>query len=276
MSPIDSTPFTSLENLLVHSNWPVMPEAGQALIRTLNDDDADIHRVCQIIAKDPALTTHLVRMANSAMFGLSGTVDTLERAVNVVGLGLVRTRALSLCMARICQFPVGIDRIAFWHYSLRCAQYAQWLAKHSAVDEQVAWLCGMMLRLGELTLANARPGCLLQIEAQPIAPAERWARQRRIVGFTEGEVTAELARCWDFPASLVSALRHCAQPQTGGDFSRLACVLHLAARLADGGELNPGSLEHLPGLLMHLLDLDPAGLLAEPPAEDALDISFFG
>jgi len=272
----EHAPFADLESLLGGVNWPVMPEAGQALIRTLNNDDADIFAVCQIINKDASLTANLLRMANSAMFGLSGTVDTLERAVNVVGMSLVRSRAMALCMARVCTFPVGMDRMMFWHYSLQCAQYAQWLAEHCAVDDQEAWLCGMMLRLGEITMAAVRPGCLLRIEAQPVAVAERWTRQRQVMGFTEGEITAELAQHWDFPAPLVRALRHSAQPLTSGDFSPLAGVLHLAARLADGGAITPQRIEQLPGLLMQVLKLDGQHLLDNPPVEDALDASFFG
>jgi len=215
------------------------------------------------------------RVCWATSIGLSGTVDTLERAVNVVGLSLVRSRAMALCMARVCTFPVGMDRMMFWHYSLRCAQYAQWLANLCAVDDQEAWLCGMMLRLGEITMAAVRPGCLLRIEAQPITVAERWTRQRQVIGFTEGEITAELARYWDFPAPLVGALRHCAQPLTSGDFSPLAGVLHLSARLADGGAITPQSIEQLPGLLMQVLKLDSPRLLDNPPVEDALDASFF-
>lgn len=275
MGPPEPQPFADLESLLGNAQWPVMPEVGQALIRTLHDDDADMAVVCQIIKKDPALTATLLRMANSAMFGLSGTVDTLERAVNVVGMSLVRARAMALCVARVCTFPVGMDRLAFWQYSLRCAHYAQWLAERCAVDDQDAWLCGMMLRLGEISMASARPGCLLKIEAAPIAPGERWARQRQYIGFSEGEVTAELAQHWDFPPVLVTGMRCCAQPLTQGDFSRLAGVLNLAARLADSGALTPDNVEQLPGLLMQLFGLDASSLLTNPPAEGDLDTRFF-
>jgi len=276
MKQPDPAPFSDLNTLINGVDWPVMPEAGQALIRTLNDDDADMFTVCQIIKKDPALTAALLRMANSAMFGLSGTVDTLERAVNVVGLSLVRTRAMSLCLARTCRFPMGMDRLAFWHYSLRCAQYAQWLSEQCDVDDQEAWLCGMMLRLGEITMATARPGCLLKIEAQPIAPGERWARQRQLIGFDEGVVTAEMAQRWDFPKALVLGMRHCTQPLASSEFARLAGVLHLAARLADSGPVTAQSVDALPGLLMQLLGLDGSALLQHPPSEEQLDADFFG
>lgn len=253
-----------------------MPEVGIKLIRTLKSEDADSFSVCRIIKKDPALTATLLRMANSAMFGLSGKVDTLERAVNVVGMNLVRTRALSVCMSQVCKFPIGIDRMEFWRYSMLCAGYAQWLADLCFVDDQEAWLGGMMLRLGELSLGNARPLSLQQIEQKPIKPGERWLRQRHQVGFDEGEITAELAQHWDFPIELVLGLRHCAQPLGSHEFSRLSALLHLAAQLADSGPICADSVDGLPVMLLQLLKLEPQSLLNEPPDAEALaDISLF-
>ncbi len=253
-----------------------MPEVGIKLISTFSDDNADTFSVCRIIKKDPALTATLLRMANSAMFGLSGKVDTLERAVSVVGMSLVRTRALSVCMAHVCKFPISIDRMAFWRYSMLCAGYAQWLADLCAVDDQEAWLSGMMLRLGELSLGQARPLTLPLIEAKPVLPGERWVRQRQLVGFDEGEVTAELAQHWDFPQALVTGLRHCAQPLACREFSRLSAVLHLAAHLADSGSISIDSIDALPVMLLQVLKLETHTLLQDPPNADELsDTSLF-
>lgn len=272
----DRAPFTDLSAFTKVIKWPVMPEVGQALIRTLNDEDADTYTVCRIIGKDPALTATLLRMANSAMFGLSGKVDTLERAVNVVGMAQVRARALSICIVQSCQLPVGIDRMEFWRFSMLCAGYAQWLADLCEVDDQDAWLCGLMLRLGEINLGQARPFALPQIEAKPIQPGERWLRQRQLIGFDEGEVTAELAQHWDFPEALVKGLRHAAQPLIPGDFRKLALVLHLAARLAESGAVTPQALDGLPVILLQILQLDPQTLLLDAPdAATLVDVSMF-
>ncbi|OIQ74076.1 HDOD domain protein [mine drainage metagenome] len=275
MSLPDRAPFSDLQSLIRTVTWPVMAETGQALIRTFNDDDADSFTICRIIKKDPALTATLLRMANSALFGLSGSVDTLERAVSVVGLARVRSQALALCMARVSHFPAGMDRMAFWHYSLRCAGYAHWLADLCSVDDQEAWLCGMMLRLGSLSLVQARPHCLAQLEALPVTPGERWLRQRALIGFDEGEVTAELVQHWDFPLALVLGMRYCAQPLISKQFSRLAGVVHLAAHLADSGPVSTQSVEQLPGLLMQMMQLDPATLLSPPDESRLTDISMF-
>ena len=210
-------------------------------------------------------------------FGLSGSVNTLERAISVVGVSMVRTRALSLCMARGSQFPAGMDRMAFWHYCMLCAGFAQWLASQTGVDEQEAWLAGMMLRLGEISLSKARPTLIPRLQAKPVEPGERWLRQRQLIGFDEGEITAELAQHWDFPVALVNGLRYAAQPLALHDFSRLAAVLHLAARLAESGPVTPASVDELPVMLLRLLDLDPQRLLIDSPDTNGLaDVSMFG
>lgn len=276
MSLPDSAPLPDLSDFLKSVQWPVMPEVGQALVRTLSNEDVDTFTVCRIIGKDPALTATLLRMANSAMFGLSGTVDTLERAVKVVGLSQVRTRALSICIVQSSALPVGIDRLEFWRFCMLCAGYAQWLADLCEIDDQEAWLCGMMLRLGEINLGQARPFRVPQIEAKPIQPGERWARQRQLIGFDEGQITAELAQHWDFPDNLANGLRHAAQPLMATDFRKLTAVLHVAARLADSGPVTPQSINDLPVILLKMLALDPEILLLDAPDASLLaDVSLF-
>jgi HD-like signal output (HDOD) protein len=268
--------YADISTLLKTVDWPVMPEVGQKLIRTFNHDDADIQTVCRIIAKDPALTATLLRMANSAMFGLSGQVDTLERAVSVVGMALIRARALSICLSRVAKIPASLDRKAFWRYCMVCAGYSQWLAAKCQVDEQEAWLTGMMLPLGGISLYQASPQTQAALLAQPLEPGERWLRQRQLTGFDEGQVVAELAYHWDFPDVLVEGLRHAAQPLLSKADSQLAAVLHLAARLADSGNINAASLDALPLLVLLTLKLDVAALVVDAPdAETLADITMF-
>ncbi len=276
MSQIHINTPDDMKTFLQTVAWPVMPEVGQALIRTLNDDDADTHTIGRIISKDPALTATLLRMANSAMFGLSGSVDTLDRAINVVGMSLIRSRALSICISRVANLPVGLDRKMFWRYCMLCAGYAQWIASLCEVDDQEAWLAGMMLRLGEISLGKARPALLPLIEAMPAEPGERWMRQHQFIGFDEGQITAELAQHWDLPKVLVMGLRHAAQPLVNPEFSRLAAVLHLAGRLADGGPVTSKAIEKMPLLVLRMLNITTEKLSDLPPdAERLADISMF-
>ncbi len=253
---------------------PVMPEVAQALIRTLNDPEADMTTVGRVISKDPALTATLLRMANSAIFGLSRSVQTLDSAINVVGMAQIRVRALSICMAQVFALPPAINRLEFWRNSMVCAGYAKWLAGHARIDEQQAWLTGMMVRLGELIIAQRQPGLIAQIEMLPRAPGERWTRERSLCGFDEGQITAEVARRWDFPDSVTQALNDCVQPMSAAQLSKSSMVTHLAALLADEAAPNADSLQSLPLEVIQALGLDLAELQATlPNAESFSDIS---
>ena len=253
---------------------PVMPEVAHALIRTLNDDDADMFAVCAVISKDPALTANLLRMANSAMFGLSRSVNTLDAAINVIGMSQLRTRALSICLAKVFVMPPTLDRLEFWRYCMVCAGYSRWLASMSGLDEQQAWLIGMMLRLGQLTIAEQNGAQMLEIELLPRAPGERWARESKLTGFDEGTITGEIARHWDFPGDVVDALSGASDPLAASHFSKLSGVVHLAALLADHDEPNVQTLETLPSAVLSALGLSAEALKVSMPSVEMLsDIS---
>ena len=83
--------MADLASYLQSVKLPVMPEVALALIRTLDHPEADIPIVRGVIEKDPAVSTSLLRMANSAMFGLSRSVTSLESAISVVGICLLYT-----------------------------------------------------------------------------------------------------------------------------------------------------------------------------------------
>jgi HD-like signal output (HDOD) protein len=87
-------------------------------------------------------------------------------------------------------------------------------------------------------------------------PGDRWRRETQLVGFSEGRITAELARRWNFPMQMVQALQCSAQPLVEQAFSRLGAVLHLACLLADTPLSGPAALDILPLEVIDSLKLD--------------------
>ncbi|WP_296464231.1 HDOD domain-containing protein [Rhodoferax sp.] len=251
-----------------------MSEVAHALIQTLNDDDASVAQVRDLIAKDPALSAKLLRLANSAQFGLPRGVGTLDDAITMVGMVKVRTLALGACLSESFPNLPDLDRRDFWRTSMACAGYAQWLAQRLAIDSQLAWLTGMMLRLGELLIAQADPATLREIEKLPHLPGVRWQREKRLIGFTEGQITAELARRWNFPMQMVQALQRSADPITEQAFSRLGAVVHLAGLLAETEDAGPDSVDSLPTEVIAALTLDTDWLRAKfPDTSTFLDVT---
>jgi HD-like signal output (HDOD) protein len=266
--------MVNLESFFASVKLPSMSEVAHALIQTLNDDDASVPQVRDLIAKDPALSAKLLRLANSAQFGLPRGVGTLDDAITMVGMSKVRTLALGACLSESFPNLPDLDRKEFWRSSMACAGYSQWLANRLSIDGQLAWLTGMMLRLGELLIAQADPDTLREIEKLPHLPGVRWQREQRLVGFTEGQITAELARRWNFPPQMVQALQRSADPITEQAFSRLGAVVHLAGLLAETEDAGPDTVDSLPADVIAALTLDADWLRNKfPDTSTFLDVT---
>jgi HD-like signal output (HDOD) protein len=261
--------MASLESFFATVKLPSMPEVAHQLIRTLNDDDAGVKEVSAIIAKDPALSAKLLRLANSAQFGLPRGVGSIDEAIQMVGMTKVRSLSLSACMSDAFPAFAVLDAKTFWKSSMACAGYAQWLAAALHMDGQQAWLTGMMLRLGELLIGQVDPKVLADIEALPHYPGSRWEREKRLIGFSEGQITAELARRWNFPMQIVQALERSYDPLVDQAFSRLGAVVHLAGTLADVPQATADAVDCLPADVLDTLELDTAWMKAHFPAVDA-------
>jgi HD-like signal output (HDOD) protein len=244
---------------------PAMPEAAQALIRTLDREDASASRVRAIIEKDSALSATLLRMANSALFGLSQRVSSLDAAINLVGMSQIRNHAIMVCLRNTFPVAPGLDRQAFWQGCVSNAAYGHWLAGHAGLDPQTAWLSALLLRLGELILAQKDASAIEAIERLPCRPGERWAREKMLTGYDEGQISAELGRRWDFPPEMVQALDEASAPLQASELSRLAAVVHLAALMADSTAIGTRLLDALPADVLTALQLDLAGLEAGLP-----------
>lgn len=266
--------MANLDSFFESIKLPSMSEVAHALIQTLNDDDATVAQIRELIAKDPALSAKLLRLANSAQFGLPRGVGTLDDAITMVGMSKVRTLALGACLSESFPSLPDLDRKEFWRSSMACAGYAQWLANRLGIDGQMAWLTGMMLRLGELLIAQADPSTLHEIEKLPHLPGLRWQREQRLVGFTEGQITAELARRWNFPMQIVQALQRSADPITDQAFSRLGAIIHLAGLLAEEPHRDADAVDMLPTDVIAALMLDVDWLRTKFPDEATfLDVS---
>ncbi len=253
---------------------PVMPEVAHALIRTLHEEDIVLADVRNIVAKDPTLTAKVLRTANSASMGLRREVGTLDAAISMIGMAQVRTLALTACMN--VAFPVadGLNRTEFWKNCMASAGYAQWLASAAGLDAQEAWLTGMMVRLGELIIGQTIPVSLAHIERPPQIPGDRWRREQQLLGFTEAQVTAELARRWRFPAGIVRGLDTASDPLSTQPFCPLGGVVHLASWLADMAFSGPDIVDALPGAVVAKLNLTRDWTRGHMPAPEAFfDIS---
>jgi HD-like signal output (HDOD) protein len=252
---------------------PTMPEVARKLLATFDDEDIDLRSIVADLSRDPVLSAKVLRLANSARYGLSRRVETIDGAAALLGTDALRTLVVSGGLIDTFPRAPGLDRISFWEHSLASGGYARWLARPAGVDPEVAFLAGFTVRIGQLLLAQVVPAAIAAVENGLDRMGQRRERELALIGVSHALASAELARRWEFPVPLVVAFAHADTPLATDPFSRLAAVVCLATRLADAGEFDlplDEMLDQLPADVCAALALDTGGWPDTLPPYDAL------
>jgi HD-like signal output (HDOD) protein len=245
-----------------------MPEVARKLLNSFDTDDLSLSELSGLIARDQALAAKVLRLANSARYCPSHTVSSLKDAATYLGLRTLRDLTLSACMTGA--FPVfpGFDRLTFWRGTLAVATYAQVLAPALDVDPDTAYLGGLMLRTGQILMAIVDGPGVAEVAKHVVDIDSQMGFEAAILGFSHPEVTAELARHWRFPQTLVNAFEAAIDPLAVKPFCRLGATLRLASVITDCALKNvkvPEGLQATHPELVLRLNLDMDWLVAHLP-----------
>jgi HD-like signal output (HDOD) protein len=259
--------------LITRDNLPPMPEVARQLIASFDDEKVDIQTIVSLTSREQSLTLKVLRLANSARFTRSRAVTSLQDAAVLMGMEKLRNLVLAASIAGAFPRVSGLDRLAFWKHAIATGSYCQWLARILGADADSGYLAGFMLRSGELLIAQTLPDVVAEVEAGCTRPGMRMSLERRMLGCTHADITAELARRWQLPHRLVDGFVHTADPLEARPFSLLAAVMHLSDVMADAGVLGLDPVETLEKccgpLLLHLR-LDVPWLQSTAPGFDDL------
>lgn len=250
------------------SAMPAMPEVAATLLRSFARDDLSLGELGTLIARDAVLAAKVLRLANSARYSPSRSVATVNEAAACMGLRTLRDLTLSAAMTGAFPLVPGFDRLAFWRLNLATACYAQVLAKALEADDDVAYLGGLMLRTGQLLMTMVNPGAMAEVARHTAELDSQIGIELAILGRTHPEVTAELARHWQFPPILMAAFSAATAPLAVRPFCRLGATLRLASVVAEARQrgLPAGeALVHCQGELVAHVQLDIDWLGAHLP-----------
>lgn len=209
---------------------PTIPKVAQQLIESFSSEDVTIDEIAQQLAADPALSAKLLRLANSAYFHVSRTIGTVDDALRMLGFVMVRNLVLGNGMVAAFRNTPGIDLKQFWRYNLYTACASRWLATSADANGDRVFTLGLMHCIGQLQMHAGMPEAMAPLDQQMnvLSPA-RAELEKKALGFHYGEVSAELAKIWNFPQSLVVALRDIPQPLASEEFCEPAAWVHLGA-----------------------------------------------
>ena len=221
------------ELLLELEQLPPARGAALRVVQLVDDPDSSAAQVATAASVDPALTARMLRMANSAYYGLSGRVASASFAVTVLGFQTVRSLAAMAAagFASDSDLPPG-----FWTRAAATASGSGLLARRVGADVSQAFCVGILHDLGTALLwrCNAERQAALLARATPAQPAHVLELQE--YGATHASLCADVLSTWSFPDELCVAIgRHHDVPSSGATPLRRALQGAVAlASVADG------------------------------------------
>jgi len=209
---------------------PTIPKVTQQLIESFSSENSNRHQITEMINSDPVLSAKLLRLANSAFFQMSRTIGTVEDALHMLGFVMVRNLVVGNGMVAAFRNIPGLDLQQFWRYSLNTACASRWLAMRAHLNGDMAFTLGLLHALGQLQMHAVAPAEMLPLDKKlSVLDAGRAKLETEVLGFHYAQVSAELARVWNFPLELIEALRHIPDPLEPVELPRGAAVVHLGA-----------------------------------------------
>ncbi len=204
----------------------------QALTSNRNSSASD---VATVIARDPALTAWILKLVNSPFFGFSVKVDTVTRAVTLVGMQQIHALAiggmLNTLMVRIPQNILDID--TFWRHSIATGIAAQLIWKTiNRPESERLFVAGLLHDCGMLALAYAAPKTFTTVECRlRVANQPRHVMEQSLLGFDHPRLGGMLLHRWNMPLPLVMAILHHHEVETPQRHPE-AAVVHIADLIA--------------------------------------------
>lgn len=244
-------------SLRVLDRLPPFSPVLNRLIATLASEDVSFAEICELIEKDTVLAGNVLRLVNSALYSLQGTVSSVRHAVAVLGLAKLRNVGLSMSVARVCAQaarPGGWPAARFNVHSVAAGIFADLLAGRTQIEyAEGAFVAGLLHDLGKLLIAISGPEDFAEIRRLAQATGREWSEcELEVLGITHAELAGEALERWNLPAPIRQAVARHHRPEGPGTLSWAVAEADAAANalghalLSGGGDVNQTMLPLLP------------------------------
>jgi diguanylate cyclase (GGDEF)-like protein len=237
--PMIQIPEQIQNRLKACRSLPSVPAVAIKIMELCEQDDVGMPEVATVLARDPALAAKVLKVANSAIYGVRSQVTTLDRAIAIMGINAVLSLSLSFSLVKTLRKSnrAGFDHLIYWRRSVITAATAKALgvsAGHSSLDE--FFLAGLLQDIGMLALNEALPDAYGRLIPRANKDHNKLvALEREALGTDHGAVGGWLLETWNLPLNLrlSVAYSHLAEISADQENSQFYFVAALAGHVAE-------------------------------------------
>jgi len=213
----------------------------------------------KVVSQDASLTARLLRIVNSAFYQFPSRIETVSRAVTIVGNRELRDLVFAATVAGIFEKISSdlIDIESFWRHAVYCGIVSRIIAKKSRVlHNERLFVAGLLHDIGRLVIAYKLPAqsrevitCMKQDSIQ------QHVAEEAILGFNHAQVGAELMKSWLLPPSHQMAALYHHNPQRADDFVLEASIVYLANAVTEMAEAGVHEADELTAVPNHIWEM---------------------
>ncbi len=220
---------------------PSMPVALARLNQLLDDPECSLREVAKAISSDPAIALKTLRLVNSAYYGLGQEVSTVEHAVALLGIKVIKNLTLTATVFDSMKSSAEL----FLLHCVGCGTVMKVMAEHGffdtmALETDEAFVFGLLHDIGKVILEEYLPEECEEVVALQQTDGIPWYQaEREIIGVDHAELGARLAEQWKLPPAVVHAIgaHHDIETCTQPEYSALASALGIADYICSAGGL---------------------------------------
>lgn len=250
------------------SDLPSIPAAAVRVMRETEASTSSAASIAAILAQDQALSARVLRLANSAFYGLSRKVSDLPEAVVVLGMRSIKNLAMVASTYPWMSRPLSgyqLDAKEMWIHAFGTAIGAQLIAQRTrACKEDVAFTAGLLHDIGKVALSiwlENKIGAILLYASREGLTFDQ--AERKVLGFDHTQVGEQLATSWNLPDEIVHSIRYHHAPSEKDPSQGLTDCVHIGNYLTlmmGYGLGGDGHLYSLDESAMFRLGIRPADL----------------
>jgi putative nucleotidyltransferase with HDIG domain len=229
---MNGQPLSVDQVIAMTPDLPSMPAAALAVMRETELPTCSARSVSDLICQDQALAARVLRLANSAYYGLQRRVGDIQEAVVVLGMRSVRNLSIVASTYTWMSRPLSGYQMGpkdMWSHSFGVGVCAQELGKRTRkADPDVAFAAGLLHNIGKVVLSawlEDRLEVLIRASERENVPFDEL--ERTALGFDHTDVGGRLAEQWNMPESIVDAIKNHHQPERSSKHPTVVDCVHL-------------------------------------------------
>ncbi|MFQ5469887.1 MAG: HDOD domain-containing protein [Gammaproteobacteria bacterium] len=229
-----------------------LPTIYTRLNEAVNDPQSANRDIANILSDDASLAARLLRIANSAFYGFPSKIDTITRAVTVIGTKQLRDLALATSVIKLFEGVSNdfVDMDSFWRHSVACGVAARILATYRReVNVERFFVSGLLHDIGRLIMCLKIPEIMGDIFSTANENNQLLYKvERDVLGFNHAEAGGALLSHWRLPAQTIYAVSNHHRPMAKNNHQLDSTLVHIADIISNAMQLGSSGEQFVPPL----------------------------